>query len=71
MKKVKQMNILHQTLWQNIVNTQTHQVKYYNDRHIRIAFNVKDRVMLNKKNLRTFHSYKKLNDKFHDPFHIK
>ena len=46
------------------------QIKYYDAKHILISFNIKNKVLLNFKNIKITRSFQKWNHKYYDLFEI-
>ena len=64
------MNDLHAILENTIKRAQVTQARYYNEHHKPMIYNVGDRVLLNRKNLRSQRPTRKFDDKFYGPFRI-
>ena len=47
------------------------EIKYYDAKPILILFNIKNKVLLNSKNIKMTKLFKKLNHKYYDSFEIK
>ncbi len=51
--------------------TRNNQVKYYDEKHTSRIFNVKDKILLNFRNIHIFKSSKKLDHKYYESFEIE
>ena len=58
-------------LYDRLKKTKFTQIKYSNAKHIIIAFNIKNKVLLNFKNIKITRLFRKLNHKYYDSFKIE
>ncbi len=61
---------LRELLYKCLKNVRKDQTKYYDQKHISKSYNVKDKVLLNSKNIKTNKSSKKLNHKYLKSFEV-
>jgi hypothetical protein len=69
--RIDYSEFLWEILYMSLKNASSDQVKYYDKKHILKSFNVKDKVLLNSKNIKTNKSSKKLNHKYLKSFEMK
>jgi hypothetical protein len=68
--KVLKIMILKNQLYKRLKNAKENQVKYYDKKHIFRIFNVKNKILLNFKNIHTFKLFKKLDHKYYKSFEM-
>jgi hypothetical protein len=68
---ILKITILKNQLYKRLKETRKNQVKYYDKKHIFRIFNVKDKILLNFKNIHTSKSFKKFNYKYYESFKMQ
>ena len=58
-------------LYNRLKKTKITQIKYYDVKYLFISFNMKNKVLINFKNIKITKSVKKLNHKYYDSFKIE
>ncbi len=69
--KILKITILKNRLYKRLKKTNENQVKYCDEKYIFRIFNVKNKILLNFKNIHTFKSFKKLDHKYYKSFKMK
>jgi hypothetical protein len=69
--RIEEITKLRNQLYKRLKETRNNQVKYYDEKHISRIFNVKDKILLNFKNIHIFKSSKKLDHKYYELFKIE
>ncbi len=69
--RVEEITKLRNQLYKRLKKTRNNQIKYYDEKHTSRIFNVKDKILLNFKNIHIFKSLKKLNHKYYELFKIE
>jgi hypothetical protein len=69
--RVEEITKFRNQLYKRLKKTKNNQVKYYDEKHTSRIFNVKDKILLNFKNIHIFRSSKKLDHKYYESFEIE
>ncbi len=69
--QVEKVTQLRNQLYKRLKKTKNNQIKYYDEKHTSQIFNVKDKILLNFKNIHIFRSSKKLDHKYYELFKIE
>jgi hypothetical protein len=69
--RVEEITKLKNQLYKRLKETRSNQIKYYDKKHTFRIFNVKDKILLNFKNIHIFKSSKKLDHKYYESFEIE
>jgi hypothetical protein len=69
--RILKIMILRFQLYKRLKKTRKNQIKYYDEKHILRIFNVKDKILLNFKNIHTSRSFKKLDYEYYELFEMQ
>ncbi len=69
--RIEEITKLRNQLYKRLKETRSNQVKYYDEKHTFRIFNVKNKILLNFKNIHIFKSSKKLDHKYYESFEIE
>jgi hypothetical protein len=69
--RVEEVTKLRNQLYKRLKETKNNQAKYYDEKHTSRIFNVKDKILLNFRNIHIFRSSKKLDHKYYESFEIE
>jgi hypothetical protein len=69
--RVEEITKFRNQLYKRLKKTKNNQVKYYDEKHISRIFNVKNKILLNFRNIHIFKSSKKFDHKYYESFEIE
>ncbi len=69
--QVEEITKLKNQLYKRLKKTKNNQIKYYDEKHIFRFFNVKNKILLNFRNIHIVKSLKKFDYKYYESFKIK
>ncbi len=69
--RIEKITKFRNQLYKRLKKTKNNQVKYYDEKHTFRIFNVKNKILLNFKNIHIFKSLKKLDHKYYKLFKIE
>jgi hypothetical protein len=69
--RVEEVTKLRDQLYKRLKKTKNNQIKYYDEKHTSEIFNVKDKILLNFRNIHIFKSSKKFDYKYYESFEIE
>ncbi len=69
--RIEEVTKFRDQLYKRLKETRSNQAKYYNEKHTSRIFNVKDKILLNFRNIHIFRSSKKLDHKYYESFEIE
>jgi hypothetical protein len=69
--RVEKITKLKNQLYKRLKKTRNNQIKYYDEKHIFRIFNVRNKILLNFRNIHIFKSSKKLDHKYYESFEIE
>jgi hypothetical protein len=69
--RVEEITKLRNQLYKRLKKTRNNQAKYYDEKHVSRIFNVKNKILLNFRNIHIFRSSKKLDHKYYESFEIE
>jgi hypothetical protein len=69
--RIEEITKFKNQLYKRLKETKNNQVKYYDEKHTSRIFNVKNKILLNFRNIHNFKSSKKLDHKYYELFEIE
>ncbi len=69
--RVEEITKFRNQLYKRLKETKNNQIKYYDEKHTFRIFNVKNKILLNFKNIHIFQSSKKFDHKYYESFEIE
>ncbi len=69
--RVEEITKFRNQLYKRLKKTKNNQAKYYDEKHTSRIFNVKNKILLNFRNIHIFKSSKKLDHKYYESFKIE
>ncbi len=69
--RIEEITKLRNQLYKRLKETKNNQAKYYDEKHIFRIFNVKNKILLNFRNIHIFKSSKKFDHKYYELFEIE
>ncbi len=69
--RIEKITKFRNQLYKRLKKTKNNQVKYYDEKHTFRIFNVKNKILLNFRNIHIFKSLKKFDHKYYESFEIE